>query len=189
MNQKEEYFSDHKKMEKKVSGSKTSSLKTYLAGFSKEQLIGQILELSRKFKAVKTYYDFSISPDSSNASEKAKAAVLHGFYPSRGHKLRLKEARKAITDFKKLSPDEESFFDVMLFYVECGVRFTNDFGDINEPFYNSLANVFRQAGAHYQKLEKSKAVQDRARRIMIDTTDVGWGFHEDASDVYYNYFD
>lgn len=178
-----------RQMKEEATRSKASSLKTYLAGFSKEQLIDQILELNKKFKDVKSYYDFSINPDSSNASEKAKAIILNGFYPSRGNKLRLKEARKAVADFKKLSPTGESLLDVMLYYVECGVEFTNDFGDINESFYNSLAGVFRQAGSLYLKMEKSKTIQDRARKIMNDTTDIGWGFHEDVSDMYYNYFD
>ena len=64
-----------------------------------------------------------------------KEAVLECFFPKRGFKLRLKDARKVISDFKKLEPDPESLADVMLYYVECGVRFTNDFGDIDEPFY------------------------------------------------------
>jgi hypothetical protein len=30
----------------------------------------------------------------------------------------------------------------MLFYAECGVSFTLEFGDIDEPFYNSVESVF-----------------------------------------------
>lgn len=175
-------------MEEEIKKEKPVTLKKYLAGFSKEQLIGQILELSKKFKNVKSYYDFSINPDVSQQTEKVKAIILQCFFPSRGYKLRLKDARKAVNDFKKLSPDEESLIDTMIYYVECGVRFTNDFGDIDEPFYNSVAGMFRQAGALYIHIAKNKEFHDRAEKIMNDTSGIGWGFHDELADIYYNHF-
>jgi Family of unknown function (DUF6155) len=175
-------------MEHKIKTGKKTSLKTYLAGFTKEQLIGQLIELNKKYKDVKSYYDFFLNPDSSKKSEEVKIAILHCFYPTRGYKLRLKDARKAVNDFKKLSPDEASLLDVMIYYVECGVTFTNDFGDIDEPFYNSVAGMFRQAGTLYLHMAKNKSFRDRAEKIMNDTSGIGWGFHDELSDVYYNYF-
>lgn len=167
---------------------KKTSLKGYLANFTKEQLIQQIIELNKKYKDVKTYYDFFLNPDSSKKGDKVKAVILHCFYPTRGYKLRLKEARKAVTDFKKLSPDEASLLDVMLYYVEIGVNFTNDFGDIDEPFYNSVASMFRQAGTLYIHMTKDKGFHDRAEKIRNDTSGIGWGFHDELADIYYNYF-
>ncbi len=171
-----------------VKKEKKTGLKGYLANFTKEQLIGQIIELNKKYKDVKSYYDFFLNPDSSKKADKVKAVILNCFYPSRGYKLRLKEARKAVADFKKLSPDDASLLDVMLYYVECGVNFTNDFGDIDEPFYNSVANMFRQAGTLYIHMAKDKGFHDRAEKIMNDTIDIGWGFHDELADIYYNYF-
>ncbi len=49
---------------------------------------------------------------------------------------------------KKLEPDPESLADVMLYYVEC-VQFTNDFGDIDEPFYNSIAGMFNNTAKFF----------------------------------------
>ena len=164
------------------------TLKSYLTGFTKEQLIQQLLELNKKFKDVKSYYDFSINPDVSERTEKVKAVILQCFYPLRGYKLRLKDARKAVNDFKKLSPGEESLLDIMLYYVECGVRFTNEFGDIDEPFYNSVAGMFRQAGALYVHIAKNKEFHDRAEKVMNDTDGIGWGFHDELADIYYNHF-
>ena len=168
---------------------KKTSLKGYLTGLTKEELIGQIIELNKKYKDVKTYYDFFLNPDSSKKADKVKTTILHCFYPERGYKLRLKDARKAVNDFKKLSPNEASLMDVMLYYVECGVNFTNDFGDINEPFYNSVASMFRQAGTLYKKMGKDKSFHDRAAKIMNDTSGIGWGFHDELADIYYNYFE
>ena len=78
------------------------NLKKYLSQFSKDQLVGQILELHKKYKDVKEYYEFSINPDVTTKREKVKDAVFECFYPKRGFKLRLKDAREIISGFKKL---------------------------------------------------------------------------------------
>jgi len=165
------------------------TLKKYLSQFTKEQLVGQILELHKKYKDVKEYYEFSINPDVSSKRVRVKEAVLECFYPKRGFKLRLKDARKIISDFKKLEPDTESLADVMLYYVECGVQFTNDFGDIDEPFYNSIAGMFGNTAKLIQENGLNDVFLARANKIVEDTNGMGWGFHDELSDIYYNYFD
>ena len=165
------------------------TLKKYLSQFTKEQLVGQILELHKKYKDVKAYYEFSINPDLTSKRMNVKEGVLECFFPKRGYKLRLKDARKVISDFKKLEPDAESMADVMLYYVECGVRFTNDFGDIDEPFYNSIAGMFNNTAKFIQENGLSEIFLTRAEKIMKDTNDIGWGFHDDLSDIYYNFFE
>ncbi|MEO9021409.1 MAG: DUF6155 family protein [Ginsengibacter sp.] len=165
------------------------TLKKYLSQFSKEQLIEQVLELNKKYKDVKAYYQFSINPDISIEKQKAKNAVYECFFPMRGSKLRLKDARKIISDLKKLEPDAESLADVMMHYVESGVYFTNEYGDIDEPFYNSVAGMFGNAA----KIIKENGLREvfivRAKKIIDDTSDIGWGFHNELSDIYYDCFE
>ncbi len=165
------------------------TLKKYLSQFSKDELINQILELNKKYKDVKGYYEFSINPDVAAKRDNVKEAVLECFFPKRGFKLRLKDARKVISDFKKLEPDAESLADVMLCYVECGVRFTNEYGDIDEPFYDSIAGMFGNAGKFIKETGLNEIFSARAHQIMDDTNDIGWGFHDELSDIYYNFFE
>ncbi len=165
------------------------TLKKYLSQFTKEQLIGQILELHKKYKDVKEYYEFSINPEVSSKREDVKQAVLECFFPKRGYKLRLKDARKVISDFKKLEPDPESLADVMLYYAECGVQFTNEYGDIDEPFYNSIAGMFINTAKFIQENGLNGIFLARANKIVEDTRDIGWGFHDELADIYYNYFE
>ncbi len=165
------------------------TLKKYLSQFTKEQLVGQILELHKKYKDVKEYYEFSINPDVTAKREKVKEAILECFYPKRGFKLRLKDARKIVSDFKKLEPHAESLADVMLYYVECGVQFTNDFGDIDEPFYNSIAGMFIDTAKFIQENGLNEIFSARANKIADDTSDIGWGFHDELSDIFCNYFE
>ena len=54
-------------------------------------------------------------------------------------------AKKAISDFKKLSDSPLNNADIMLHYVENGVQFTDAYGDIDERFYTSMENMFDDA--------------------------------------------
>lgn len=134
------------------------SLKKYLSQFTKEQLIAQILELNKKYKDVKAYYDFSLAPDISAEKEKAKSSVYKCFFPTWGDKLRLKDAKKVISDFKKLDPNAASFADVMMYYVECGVKITNMCDDMDVPFYNSIGGMFKDAAKLIIENEQKKTL-------------------------------
>ena len=77
----------------------------------------------------------------------------------------------------------------MLHYVECGVKFTNDYGDISEPFYNSVAGMFCDACDHIQKNGLKSLFKERCRKIMHDTDGIGWGFHDELAQYYYDFFE
>ncbi|MCG8307181.1 MAG: DUF6155 family protein [Cytophagales bacterium] len=96
----------------------------------------------KKFKPGKENFDFYLNPDETDILNRYKERVQEGFYPKRGDQLKLSISRKAISDFKKLGTSAGVLADLMLFYVECGVEFTNDFGDINESFYISIETTF-----------------------------------------------
>ncbi len=160
------------------------SLQKYLQQLTKEQLIKQIIELNKKYKDVKTYYEFSINPDGKTKTEQLKEKVSECFYPKRGYKLDLKVARKIVNDFKKLSPGEEFVADLMLHYVECGVAYTNDFGDISGPFYDSIASMFKEACTLISNNDLVNVFDARCQEILKDSADVGWGFHDYLCDLY-----
>lgn len=52
--------------------------------------------------------------------------------------------RKAISDYKKASGDEVGVLDIMVYYVEMGTKFTLEYGDIYEEFYDSLESMFKK---------------------------------------------
>ncbi len=45
------------------------------------------------------------------------------------HPIRISLARKAISDYRKAVGDSQGLAELMLFYAECGVNFTLEFGD------------------------------------------------------------
>jgi len=165
------------------------TLKKYLQQFTKEQLIEQINELHKKYKEVKDYYSFCLNPDEKKTVEKYKAIIYESFYPKRGFKLSLSKARKAISDFKKLSPSPAHVADAMVYFVECGVLFTNDFGDIDESFYNSMEGMFENACVFIRKNNLENLFKERCKKLMEDSSDIGCGFHDFLSDAYYQFFE
>jgi len=82
-----------------------SDLKKKLNAKGKEDLIEDILDLFKKNQFVKDYY---ISQESDNSNSpiflKHKGIIEKEFFPERGEgKARLSVAKKAISEFKKLS--------------------------------------------------------------------------------------
>jgi hypothetical protein len=48
--------------------------------------------------------------------------------------LKLAAGKKAISDFRKFKPSMDSLIDLMLYYVENGVGYTNEFGILMKGF-------------------------------------------------------
>jgi hypothetical protein len=166
-------------------------LKRFLQQLSKEQLINQVLELSRSFPQVQDFYQAKVRPaDDAAVRQKYKEVIEHEFFPTRGFgKARLSVARKAVTDYKKVATSEDGVADIMLHYVEVGMAFTNDFGDIDEPFYLSMARMYASALSHIAKHGLEEQFQPRCARIVEKTQNIGWFFHDTLCDLYANHFD
>ncbi len=163
-------------------------LKKELAEFDKTKLIGIISELYDKNKSVKEFLDYYLKPDEKAILEVYKAKVKEAFYPKRGFGYKLALGKKAINDFRKLSPSPDSLIELMLYYVECGVEFTNEYGDINENYYLSLERVFRDSMELIDIHSLHDSFKDKAFTILSDTSNIGWGFRDAIVDLYYETF-
>jgi Family of unknown function (DUF6155) len=120
---------------------------------------------------------------------KYKKAIENQFFPARGFgKATLSVAKKAITDYKQVCKSEVGMADIMLFYVEQGVKFTNAYGDIDEAFYNSMESMYEKAIQHISKYNLKDRFEKRCQIIVKDTSGIGWGFHDALSDLYQEAF-
>jgi len=91
-------------------------------------------------------------------------------------------------DYKKLVGISETLVDLAFYYVEIGVQYTNTYGDIDEPFYNSMESMFAQAMKWMKQLNVESQFQQRAAKICHDTDGIGWGFHDGLCETYSDYF-
>ena len=106
-----------------------TDLKKELRKFEKDKLIEIVADLYKKNKAVKDFFDFYLNPNEGELFEKYRHKVFEAFYPKRGFNYNLKDGKQAISNFKKLGASTDLLAELMLFYVETGVKFTNDFDD------------------------------------------------------------
>lgn len=165
-----------------------TDLKKELKKFDKDKLVDLVADLYKRNKSVKEFFDFYVDPNEKQLFLKYKDKVYEAFFPKRGYRLRLSDGKKAISDFRKLEGSKDLLADLMLYYVETGVEFTNEFGDIDEPFYNSIASVYSQALTLMKKEKILDKFSDRAKKVVNDTSNIGWGFHDELGDVYSDFY-
>ncbi len=159
-------------------------VKQELKGLDKDQLIDIIVDLYKKNDFAKELLDFRFHPKEKELFLKYKDKVYEAFYPKRGMKLRLADGKKAISDFKKFTTSEKLLVDLMLFYVETGVKFTLDFGDIDEKFYDSVTSVYSKTLDLMKKENLLNEFSYRAKKIVLDTEGIGWGFHDELTEIH-----
>ncbi|MBC2705126.1 DUF6155 family protein [Desulfobacula sp.] len=165
-------------------------LEKHLAELTKKELISEISFLFKMNSFSKDYLSLKFSQGLKRSIlEKYKQQVKNEFYPQRGEpKLRLSIAKKAVSEFKKVSKSQNDIADIMMFYVENGVEFTCDYGDIDERFYNSMESMFESILKFVQKHNLGKNFQTRCKKIVDDTDGIGWGFHDQLGYLYHFYF-
>lgn len=165
-----------------------ANLKNELKTFEKPQLINLIADLYKANKSVREYLDFFVNPDEKALFEKYRQKVVEAFYPKRGLTLKLKDGKQAIRDFRKNGPSAELIADLMLVYVETGVRFTNEFGDIDEPFYDSLERTFASALALLKNENLLSKFRVRVESIVLQSRGLGWGFSDAIAEIHGEYY-
>jgi len=165
-----------------------TDLKKELEKLDKKKLIDLITDLYKKNKSVKEFLDFYTSPNEKELFNKYRDKVFEAFYPKRGFGLKLTDGKKAISEFKKFEPSTKLIADLMLFYVETGVDFTNDFGDIDENFYSSLEKIYVEALTLMRNNDLLEKFANRAGKIIEETSGIGWGFHDYLADVYFDFY-
>ncbi len=168
---------------------KINELKSNLKESTKEQLIKDIADLFKKNEFVKDYYNSKYSDDNSlSVLIKYKNIIENEFFPKNGFgDARLSVAKKAITEFKKICSDKALIAELMIFYVENGVKYTDCYGDINEQFYLSMESMYEVALKFITDNNLEGSFNKRCLKIVDDTADMGWGFHTELCDLYYQY--
>ena len=101
------------------------------------------------------------------------------------------EAGTAIKTYAKASNDNEGTADLMVYFVECGNKYTLDYGDINEAFYDALIEMYEKAIKTVLKLPKSKQspLRNRLKNIMESADGIGWGYYDDLWHFYHEAFE
>lgn len=166
-----------------------TELNKYLKELDRAELEKEVKKLYSKFADVKKYYELELGQDTSKVLKEFKDKIRKEYFPKRGFgRASNKESRRVITEFKKISIFQKDVVELLLCRVETMIEFTSSFGDIDEPFYNSIQSSFNEAC----KLIKSEKLEleycGECRRLMNETHDIGWGLYDDLKYSYDSFF-
>lgn len=173
-----------------ISNLSISDLKKYLSGKDPDALRKEIVEIVKLFPKVREYLAAKIDPENEDKTmEKFRKRIKDEFFPKKGFgKLRYSKTKKALSDFKKLSKKPVNMAELMVSYVEYGVKFTNTYGDIDEYFYDNMIKMYNKTIKYVIDKNLTDIFFKRLKNIMKKTDGIGLGFHDDISDIYYEYF-
>ena len=147
-----------------------------LKKLGKEELYALLLELSSLRKENADLLKLKLQSGADEAITYYKQKIKEALWQE---KTNLREARKALVDFKKISKNQEHLLELMIFYLENGEKIDHEYGDMYEAFYSSMETMFEQIikmlNNNSDLIPKFKGRLDS----IIDNSCDGWG-HKDA---------
>lgn len=171
---------------KSKSNLKWSDLKNVLKDVEQKELINIIRDLYQNSEENRRYLlsMFMEKEKVGGILEDYRKIIKNEFFPAEIDKpINYALAEKAVSDYSKASGDLEGTMELMLTYVENGVRYTNTYGDINTRFYNNICSMFYKfrnillssEGEGFYPLFK-----ERLFEIGLNTKGIGWGFGDEV---------
>ena len=130
----------------------------------------------------------------SDSLQKYKKIISDCLYPDLWDEkddFDFKRAEKAIDDYSKATGDNDGIADLMIYYVKCGTKFTLDYGDMNETFYDTLIEMYEKAIKFVSKMPKKnrETFRKKLKKIMESAHGMGWGYYDDLCHLYYEAFE
>lgn len=165
-------------MAKAKNWSKVKAKITNLAGKDNLKLIKDLYELSDQNAS---FMEARFLTGSIDTLKPYKKIIEDAMYPdvTKGHDVSLATGKKAISDYKKSTGDIYGTIELMMFYVECGHKFTCSYGDMWESFYDSLIsvyyNILKLLDKHTQYKDKFR---HRLEKVALESRNIGWGYSE-----------
>lgn len=165
-------------------------MKTVLARLDRQGLLELISDMYHLSKDNKDFLHtrFSIGDD---ILATYKKIIKECMYPDiQNGSVRIHRAKRAISDYSKAIHDAKGEAELLTYFVECGNKFTLDYGDIDEDFYDSLLDVYSQAIKKVLTLPDHEQgdFRKRLKKIMLSSNGIGWGYHDSLCDDYYGSF-
>lgn len=165
-------------------------LNKYLKDLPKEKLIELIKELYYLNNANCDFLKNKCDPQhEKNILEKYKKKIDNEFKTKKGYvNLSFSNIRKNISEFNLISKQPLYMAELLFHYVKTGVDFTNEFGDIDEKFYNSIELGYKNLLEFIFKNGIQNEFKEKCFQIQQDSYGIGWGFSDYMSELYYSFF-
>ena len=162
-----------------------TQIKKELGQKTKEELIQEISTLYQRFPQVKEYYQVQTS-GAADVLDKYKSIIEKEFIEGKSRglpKARFTMAKKALSDFKKLTKDPDLLADLMLTFVASVSSFNSEFSPDVENFYTIPEDMFEEVLQLLKQNNLLLKYQTRAYDIVDNATD-GWGHFDSLQERY-----
>ena len=103
----------------------------------------------------------------------------------KGAKVRIAEAKRAISQYERATGDAAGTAELMLTFVEQGTEFAADLGYGDEDFFSALEGMLSRALDGLQRCTEQLRQSMRPRLIRLSelARDIGWGYGGFVNDV------
>ena len=166
------------------------TVKSKIAHCDKAQLMVLIRDLYGLNKPNADFLHARLLGDANGAQslEPYKRRIREAVSPEEPWKqyVSLSAGRKAISEYRKANGDARGLLELMLYYVRCGNDFTLEFGDIDEPFYNSMCSMVDQFCKLLIKQEDPNLANEFVAQLEVEFQRIdgrmGWGYADEIRD-------
>ena len=167
-----------------------SEIKKRLKGKSEKQLISLISGCYKLSDEVKFYLSTKLMENEQEGQRmiiELKDELSSAFWREKGNKPMipdLRRAKKVIFDLKKIINNPEIIISFMLDYIDHGISFSCEYGDMWEKYYNSIEKMFESMTKII--LENSEQLDiyqiiGRIEEIVDKSSEFGWGVYDTLS--------
>lgn len=177
-------------VKQKKSTATWSDAKAKLADFDRAALLGLVQDLYAASKDNQTFLHTRLGLGE-DVMKPYKATIDRWLWPdlSRNQGTSVAKAKKAITDFKKAIGQPDGLAELMVFYCERAIGFSNEVGLEDDGFYDALVRMFEQALKVVMMLPETPRYIFIARLedIRFAAQDIGWGVGDDLKALMSDY--
>ncbi len=164
-----------------------SEVKKALAGHSKSGLLGLIADLY-DYSAQNRNFLHARFSTGADPLRPYKKLIVDALFPDamKNKPVRIVDAKRAISDYKKAIGDQKGLLELMLFFVETGTAFTLDLGDMDESFYLALERMYEKTIELLLTFDEETidAYYNRFEKLVSSTRDIGWDYHDTLADIF-----
>lgn len=165
-------------------------LASYLSEKNERDLRKEITELAKKFENVRDYYATKLSPeDGLSDLEKYRKIIKDQFFPESGYgQVKLSIATQALNEYMKISKSPISVAELMLSYIEYGIKYLEEYGGGPENLCIRIGTLYEKVVKYTEKNKITDIFMERLDEIPEICQEFGYGLSFMVMDTYSEYF-
>jgi hypothetical protein len=123
-----------------------SDVKTKLVDFDRAGLLGLLQDLYAANKDNQTFVHAGISLGD-DVLKPYKTTINRWLWTDviKNQDISVAKAKKAIADYRKAIGQPEGLAELMVYFCECAVGFSNEYGFGDDSYFDALVRMFEQA--------------------------------------------